>query len=274
VNFLARKELPFPVVKTVESTSWTHNRIADEYAASPVDVIRSFLSHQRQVYQNQNQWTNFFIIDPLDFYRHNSAIAGLAVVSPLYFTFDPSPKPLDWRPQPFDSPEITFVSLDDPNMDHQLVFPLQEGFAPSKQLLDLWESCVRAYAADAQVGMPAAATELELRQQFSNVLRSVFGTVAQQIRYEESDDFYITRNDRFTPRLQLEISEQFLIGGYEAGRFFNLLGQELGQAISTGTRIAGAWGEVVRSHTGDLVYRLRKPNKITQDGFLAASRVE
>ena len=114
--------------------------------------------------------------------------------------------------------------------DPQLTFPVETEFSPSKELLDLWITSVRSYAADPELAksIPAfSPSEIDLRQEFARTLHAALGVIAQQLRYDGSTDLHVTLNGRFTPKLQLEICEQFLVGAYEASAFLTMLGNEL-----------------------------------------------
>ncbi len=302
MNFLHRSHLPFPVSKIDDISNWTPNRVTDEYAASPVDVIRSFLREQDLIYTRRNRWNDLFLITSYTATTAHSAeppsnsLAYLVISAPMNLLEWERLKLLEWR-QPdefFETPHLPDELLNfdfgdvigatyelmpavDADADQQLSFPLQVDFSPSKDLIDLWAASVRTFAADAELAQSIPAippSELALRQEFIRTLKSTLGIVAQQLRYDGSFDVHITREGRFTRRLQLEVCEQFLIDGYEVSAFLKMLGQELSHAVALGAKIQGAWGRVQQDGAGDLVYELAQPNIARDASFERSTRVE
>jgi hypothetical protein len=285
MNFGQSAALLFAITKPSEGvTIWSPNRVADEYAASPIDVIRSFLAQHELIHGRRSPWSRLFAATV---FNASSAESAYLLYSPGRFLEWNRPVLLEWPHVPrqaFERPErrltaadYMLISLDDPGDDSQLVFPLKGGFSPSKELLDLWAKSLRSYATDSDLkkfSFALAPSDLELHEEFTRTLQSTLGLIGQQLRYERSDDAHITRTGRFTPRLQLELCEQFLVGGYEATEFLTMLGQELTSAIADGTELQGGWGHVGLDIKGDLVYVLNRPNIISDPSFVRANRVE
>lgn len=294
MNFGQGAALPFAITKSSGDVPfWPPNRVADEYAASPIDVICSFLTQHELVHGKPSPWSNLFAAAAFGISSTLICFFDETESANAYYLMSTPPKLLEWQRvellewhdlprQAIEWPEhaltsanYELISLDDPEDDHQLVFPLSVDFSPSKDLLDLWTKSLRSYATDADLkGFALAASDLELQEEFTRTLQSTLGLIGQQIRYEQSDDVYITRAGRFTPKLQLELCEQFLIGGYEAADFLTMLGHELTSAIAGGTEIEGGWGRVEQDARGDLVYVLNRPNIISDSSFVRATRVE
>jgi hypothetical protein len=97
-------------------------------------------------------------------------------------------------------------------------FGLRGVFAPSKNLTDFWVRSVKALAHEANVreGMELASTQLELQQEFSKMLTSLFGAIGQQLRYGNNSDLNITKNGKFLLHYQIKICDRFLIVPDEA----------------------------------------------------------
>ena len=159
----------------------------------------------------------------------------------------------------------------------QLAFPLGGDFSPSKELTSFWVRGVTAMAgrADPKLAPSAvAATDLEIQQEFARMLISLFGTTAQQLRYETKPDLIISRRSRFELTYQIQLCDQFIIIPDEAQQFLSLLHEELVAALSSGVRITGAWGYVTVNRAGGLEYILAPPRRIVDDSFTRAERVE
>jgi hypothetical protein len=291
MNFTARSPLPFPISGSGDVPTWPHNGAIDEYADSPVKVIRSFLHQQELVYSHRSQWNNLFVVAAYDIYSNVLHIEP-AANSFTYLIVETSTKLLGWRRSKLlewhhedalvpnllaiGSPLAVFVSLEDhPGVSsEQLPLPLKKEFVPSKEIIDLWSSSVKSHVAELEASKPIPTSDSELRREFERTLQSTFGMVAQQVRYEDTKNIHLTQDGRFTPRLQLELCEQFLVGSYEASTFLTLLGKELLLAVSQGVEIKGAWGRVEQDSNGDLVYALTPPKRITDKSFVRATRVK
>jgi hypothetical protein len=288
--------LPFTISKPLGDVPiWPLNSAADEYAVSPIDVIRSFLTQHELVHGKPSPWRNLIAAAAFNtspalicfFDETESSYAYYMMYTPpkliewervglLEWHHLPGPA-IEWSEQELTAADYTPISFDDPGDDPQLVFPLKLDFSPSRELLDLWSGSLRSYATESDLkkfAFALAPSNLELQEEFTRTLQSTLGLVAQQIRYEQSDEVHITRAGRFTPRLQLELCEQFLVGGYEATAFLTLLGRELASAIADGTEIQGGWGHIEQNTKGDLVYVLNRPNIISDPSFVRANRVE
>jgi hypothetical protein len=300
VNFLSRAGLPFPLSRSGDVPVWPLNRAVDEYAASPIEVIRSFLKQQEFVYSNRSPWNNLFVVAAYDASSHKlfvheseNSFAYLMVNVPMnllewcrleLLEWHPSnmsvenfPTVFDWGTTQLNPYLSSVVLLEDSDPNQQLTFPLGGTFSPSKALIELWAESVNSYPSDSdreKFALALAPSDLELQQEFAKTLHSVLGAIAQQRRYDESDDLHITQSGRFTQRLQLEISEQFLVGGYELSMFLTMLGNELSDAVTRGVEIEGGWGHVERDSKGDLVYVLTPPNIFHDKMFVRAKRVE
>src|SRR5258708_40050602 len=71
--------------------------------------------------------------------------------------------------------------------DPQLSLALAERFAPSKALTDFWIKSIEALAREAAVRpikLMIASSEMEIPHQFSMMLTSLFGAIAQKLRGE------------------------------------------------------------------------------------------
>jgi len=282
MNLLARAALPF-AIKSGDAINWASNRPGDEYAASPVDVIRSFLRQQDLVYRSRSRLTELFVVAEHDWISR-SLVDNTASYF-FYIGINVHIKLLDWRPAAFDPADFStltydrqFIAYEDPEDDAQLHLLLDGTFSPSNELISLWLDCVRLFTRDSnleQIGQTALApSDLELRQEFIRTLQSTLGTVAQQLRYDQSEDHNITRHGRFTQRMGSELSEQFMVGVFEAPKFLTVLGEELSAAISTGASIEGAWGYIAQDNHGDMIFVLNPPKLLADASFVHATRVE
>jgi hypothetical protein len=159
----------------------------------------------------------------------------------------------------------------------QLLLPLRGDFAPSKGLTDFWVRGVRALAKEANVpesSLALAASDTEIQQEFTKMLFSLLGTVAQQLRYGDRESVDITKDGRFMVRYQIQLCDRFLIVPDEADKFLSLLRQEMVTAISNGSRIGGAWGRIALHRSGELRYVLAPPNMASDPAFVRSEEVE
>jgi hypothetical protein len=271
---------------------------SDEYAASPIDVIRSFLGHQKRVYHNWNQLNNLLVVaagelDPHTVLSSNTTTLYVCLVASgttrlidwerrellgWYNSVSQSdPNPVQPLTPYLTTPTYSLLPVASYIADEQLTFPVTTEFSPSKELVDLWVKSVKSYVEEADRARLTVALNpsyLELQQQFAKTLHSTFGMIAQQLRYEGAANLNITRANRFVPRMQLELCEQFLINGYESSQFLTMLGTELKSAIAKGLNIRGAWGHIEENSESDIVYELTNPNITSDASFVRATRIE
>jgi hypothetical protein len=153
------------------------------------------------------------------------------------------------------------------------IFPMTGGFTPSKALADFWVRGVKALARENKQSVDAIS-EMEIQQEFAKTLTSVFGTLAQQLRYGGGRDCAITRSSRFVLPYQIELCERFFIIPDEAGTFLTMLRDELGTGVSAGARIQGAWGRIDLDDSGDLQYVLTPPSMASDPTFVPSEEVE
>jgi hypothetical protein len=161
--------------------------------------------------------------------------------------------------------------------ESQLKLRMEETFTPSAALTQYWLNGLRAFSSSAQF-IPAellgAIKQSEIAQEFAKMLTATFGTIGQQLRYDEKPQRAITNAGRFAIAFQLALSDRFLIIPDEAGMFFELLSRELISALWAGTKLQGAWGRVMVNTNGDLQYQLAKPNFVRDPSFVESEDVE
>lgn len=158
----------------------------------------------------------------------------------------------------------------------QLSFPIQGSFAPSKKLTDFWVSEVMAAAEGTKLPLATVfmLSETQAQQEFASNLLSLFGVTAQQLRYEEEADRWITRSQRFTRSFSSQIGELFLIDPYKLPEFLDILYSELAAAFASGFIFSGPWGQIDLSSSGDLFYKLNPRKLRDARGFVRATVTE
>lgn len=267
-----RANFSLPAIAIDDREPWDNNSIAEDYAVSPVDIIRSFLEDHNRVFRPRRGWADALVIEPQAWYlqtfistRDISAFDfGHSKFATLNFELPSDP-----------IVQIEFLTHSD--VSDQLSLSLSNKFAPSAELLDLWVESVKAFATDSkipEVYTTVNAPRSELRELFIKKLMATFGVIAQPLRYNSDSDIEIAKHGRFNSRFQLEISEQFLIGGYEANLFLTKLLEELISAITTGAEIKASWGQVILTSSNDLSFELNKADRAIDPSFVRASRVE
>jgi hypothetical protein len=155
----------------------------------------------------------------------------------------------------------------------QLTLKMAGDFSPSKKLADIWLSSLSILAkeADRQVHV---TPEFEAAQEFSKILYSLLGTIAQQLRYENPSNTLLTRQQRFTAAYQIQLCDAFLIIPDKAADFLSLLFFELSEAIRAGCTFNGDWGELRVSPTQELYFRLSPPDFVVDSNFVESEEVE
>jgi hypothetical protein len=156
----------------------------------------------------------------------------------------------------------------------QLALDLPTKFVPSKELAEFWVRGVDAISKGIRGGAIAPVSDPEIRAEFSRMMSALFGTTAQQLRYEGHFAATITKKQRFDVLYQIQLCEQFLIIPDESQRFLDLLFRELRNSVSTGSIISGSWGKMFVNREGDLELELLPPAEIVDSAFVTAEDVE
>jgi hypothetical protein len=151
---------------------------------------------------------------------------------------------------------------------------LSGDFSPSKQLTEIWIAGLLELGKEA--GRPTAlGADFEVAQEFSRTLSTVFGMIAQQLRFREVGPAAITRAGRFTPTYQIALCDAYLIIPDRSPEFLDLLLSEMVTSLRLGCRVSGDWGEVVASQESrDISFSLKKPAFETDPDFEESEEVE
>lgn len=163
--------------------------------------------------------------------------------------------------------------------DHpdQLSFLLDGAFTPSSRLTDIWVRGLKALAKEANVkstGLALSSTPVEIQQEFTKMIISLFATIGQQLRYQATPNLVITENGRFMLPYQIIICDRFFVIPDEAATFLRTLREDLVYSLSKSASLKGSWGQVSLTPAHDLVYALKPPPIIRDPGFIPAEDVE
>jgi hypothetical protein len=253
---------------------WQEDELAGEFA-SPVEAVRA---HFNEALLGSGRWTHATKADISLLWStlvtRNTLYPGVgvtrlfnefAIISRLNYFGELTPALVGLEEFQTSDPESP-----------QLSFGLRGVFAPSKNLTDFWVRSVKALAHEANVreGMELASTQLELQQEFSKMLTSLFGAIGQQLRYGNNSDLNITKNGKFLLHYQIKICDRFLIVPDEAVGFLQMLRSEMITALGNDSTIQGAWGGIGVNSSGELFYMLQPPNVIRDPSFTRSEDIE
>ncbi|MGJ4900164.1 hypothetical protein ACQR0V_01250 [Bradyrhizobium sp. HKCCYLS2058] len=153
-----------------------------------------------------------------------------------------------------------------------------KAFHPSTKLLSIWRTNISDLAREGgrknvELRM-AGAADFELAREFISSLEAVIGALAQYLRYEEHPQTTITNGTRFAASFQVALCEEFKIIPDQAYEFLRLLNCELRAAFDAGWEVAGSWGKIETSRTGDLQYTLAPVDDMKDPSFVEGTDEE
>lgn len=160
-----------------------------------------------------------------------------------------------------------------PEPSGQFALRIVGDFSPSKKLTDIWVSCLSALGNEAGRKVHVAE-DSEIAQEFSKILSSLLGTIAQQLRYESPSDTLVTRQQRFTAYYQIQLCDAFLIIPDQAAEFLGLLYTELSNFLRADGTLSGDWGELRISSAKELFFKLSPPDFVVDPAFEESEEIE
>jgi len=262
-------------------SGWQQQDLADEFIVSPVEAARAHfregasIAHSWRFYRTK-AWRIQATKADTALLRMLTKLRSSQFDATLLFYEDTFSDVHFWN-----SAAATFVGLDESQTSNadspQLAFGLRGIFTPSKSLTDYWVRGVKTLAQEATVsssGLELASTQLEIQQEFSKMLVSLFGTLGQQLRYGNTSDVNITQAGRFLLQYQIKICDRFLIIPDEAADFLRTLRTEMITALSDDSTIEGAWGRISVNSSGELFYMVVPPKIIRDVSFVPSEDIE
>lgn len=247
--------------------------LLDDFVASPIDEICRYISNEEHRVIREDRWSGKVLSNAVVVGYEVSLGELVSVGGSALVDHAVSLLVADWnkiQTQLTSSHRHSLSAVE----DDQLSMRLRGDFFPSKRLTEIWLSSLETLAREAGQSVSAPA-DFEAAQQLSNTLITLFGTIAQQLRYETPDGLHaITKHNRITANYQIQICDALFIVPDQASEFLGLLKDELTSALRSGVAIEGDWGRLSTDRRGDVFFRLMRPNFVEDPFYEEPEAVE